>query len=143
MGNVEDFRKVIKAVIDEKSFDKSAAYIDRAKNDPQAEIIAGGTYDKSKGYFIRPTVIQTSDPAYVTMCEEIFGPVLTVYVYDDEDLPSIPGLIDSTSPYALTGAVIARDREAIAWMEKELRSEEHTSELQQLISISYADSRLN
>ncbi|QEC52615.1 delta-1-pyrroline-5-carboxylate dehydrogenase [Anseongella ginsenosidimutans] len=121
MGGVEDFRNFINAVIDEKSFDKITSYINRVKNDPQAEIIAGGDHDKSTGYFISPTIIQTTDPMYVTMCDELFGPVLTVYVYEDEDFRSIPRLIDSTSIYALTGAVIARDRYAIEWLEKELR----------------------
>lgn len=121
MGGVEDFRNFVNAVIDEKSFDKISSYIDRAKNDSQADIIAGGGYDKSKGYFIEPTVIQTTDPAYTTMCEELFGPVLTIYVYKDEELAAIPGLINRTSIYALTGAVIAQDRYAIDAMEKELR----------------------
>lgn len=121
MGGVEDFRNFINAVIDEKSFDKIASYIDNAKNDPDAEIIAGGKYDKSKGYFIHPTVILAKDPGYVTMCEEIFGPVLTVYVYDDKDFENIPDLIDTTSIYALTGSVIARDRHAIELAEKKLR----------------------
>ena len=121
MGGVEDFRNFINAVIDEKSFDKITSYIDKAKDDPQAEIIAGGDYDKSKGYFIRPTIIQTTNPGYVTMCEELFGPVLTIYVYEDQDFESIPRLIDTTSVYALTGAILARDRYVIEWLQKELR----------------------
>ena len=121
MGGVEDFRNFINAVIDEQSFDKIVSYIDRARNDSNAEIIAGGAYDKSKGYFIQPTVIQTTDPSYTTLCEELFGPVLTVYVYEDEKIDSIPQLIDSTSIYALTGAILAQDRYAIASLEKALR----------------------
>ena len=105
MGDVEDFGNFINAVIDEKSFDKLAKYIDGAKADPNAEIIAGGGYDKSKGYFIEPTVIVAKDPKYVTMCEELFGPVLTVHVYDADKFEEALDLVDSTSPYALTGAV--------------------------------------
>lgn len=110
MGPVEDFGNFINAVIDEKSFDKLAAYIDAAKADADAEIIAGGGYDKSKGYFIEPTVILTQNPKYVTMCEELFGPVLTVFVYEDANFEKTLELIDQTSIYALTGAVLAQDR---------------------------------
>jgi 1-pyrroline-5-carboxylate dehydrogenase len=113
MGPTEDFSNFINAVIDEKSFDKLAKYIDAAKQDKNVEIIAGGNYDKSKGYFIQPTVILTQDPQYVTMCEELFGPVLTVYVYDDKDFEKTLGIIDQTSIYALTGAVIGQDRYAL------------------------------
>lgn len=113
MGPVDDLSNFINAVIDEKSFDKLAAYIDAAKQDPSVEIIAGGTYDKSEGYFIAPTVILTKDPLYVTMCEELFGPVVTLYVYDAAGYAETLKLIDKTSGYALTGAVIARDRYAI------------------------------
>jgi len=110
MGSVEDFRNFINAVIDEAAFDKLAAYIDQAKKDPDAEIIAGGHYDKSVGYFIEPTVILTRNPRYVTMCEELFGPILTVYVYEDGQYEQTLEILDKTSPYALTGAIFAQDR---------------------------------
>lgn len=113
MGSVEDFGNFVNAVIDERSFDKIAGYIDGEKKNPQAEIIAGGNYDKSEGYFIEPTVIVTTDPHSNTMEEEIFGPVLTVYVYDDADWEKALELVDTTSPYALTGAVFATDRNLI------------------------------
>ncbi len=113
MGPTEDFSNFINAVIDEKSFDKLAKYIDAAKKDSEVEIIAGGNYDKSKGYFIEPTVILAKDPKYVTMCEELFGPVLTIFVYDDKDFEKTLEVIDSTSIYALTGAVLAQDRYAL------------------------------
>lgn len=113
IGPVENFENFINAVIDEKSFDKLAKYIDSAKNDPNVEVIAGGTYDKTKGYFISPTVIVAKDPKYVTMCEELFGPVLTLFVYDYAQFDETLKLIDTTSIYALTGAVIAQDRYAI------------------------------
>lgn len=113
MGPVEDFSNFINAVIDEKSFDKLVKYIDAAKKD-NLEIIAGGNYDKSKGYFIEPTVIVTKDPKYVTMCDELFGPVLTVFVYEDEDFEKTLDLVDKTSIYALTGAVMGQDRYALA-----------------------------
>ncbi len=112
MGGTEDFTNFINAVIDEKAFDKIAAYIDEAKKSDQVEIIAGGNYDKSKGYFIQPTVIVTKDPKYRTMCEEIFGPVLTLFVYDDKDWDKTLELVDSTSDYALTGAIFSKDRYA-------------------------------
>lgn len=113
MGPTEDFSNFINAVIDEKSFDKLAKYIDEAKQAKGVEIIAGGHYDKSKGYFIEPTVLVVDDPKYTTMCEELFGPVLTVYIYNDEDFDKTLKLIDNTSIYALTGAVIAQDRYAV------------------------------
>jgi len=113
MGPVEDFGNFINAVIDEKSFDKMANYIDNAKASADTEIIAGGNYDKSKGYFVEPTVILTKDPKYTTMCEEIFGPVLTIYVYEPADFEATLDLVDNTSEYALTGSIIARDRSAI------------------------------
>ncbi|WP_343703150.1 L-glutamate gamma-semialdehyde dehydrogenase [Chitinophaga sp.] len=113
MGTTEDFSNFINAVIDERSFDKIAKYIDNAKKDPAARIIAGGNYDKSAGYFIEPTVIETTDPNYVTMCEEIFGPVLTVYTYDAAQYEETLELVDRTSTYALTGSIIAQDRYAI------------------------------
>ncbi len=112
MGDPEDFTNFMCAVIDEASFDKLAMYIDNAKKDDKTEIIAGGQYDKSKGYFIRPTVILTEDPNYVTMEEELFGPVLTLYVYDAEKWEETLELLDKTSIYALTGAVFSNDRYA-------------------------------
>lgn len=113
MGGTEDFTNFINAVIDENSFDKLSGYIERAKKDRKAEIIAGGKCDKSKGYFIEPTIIQAKDPHYVTMCEELFGPVLTVYVYDDKKFDETLKLVDKTSIYALTGAIFAQDRYVI------------------------------
>ena len=122
MGPPEDFSNFINAVIDESSFDKLAAYIDRAKTDEDAEIIAGGHYDKSVGYFIEPTIILTSNPKYVTMEEELFGPILTIYVYDDENLEEILDVLDSTSMYALTGAIFAQDRFAIEHLTRRLKN---------------------
>ena len=122
MGPTEDFSNFINAVIDEKSFDKLAKYIDAAKNDADLEILAGGNYDKSKGYFIEPTVIVTKDPYYVTMCEELFGPVLTVFVYEDEDFEKTLEIVDKTSIYALTGAVLAQDRYALETATHALRN---------------------
>lgn len=114
MGDPEDFSNFINAVIDEKSFDKLKKFIDNVEKDPEAEVIIGGKCDKSKGYFIEPTVILSKDPAYVTMCEELFGPVLTVYVYDEKTpFHDVLTMVDSTSPYALTGAIFASDRYAI------------------------------
>lgn len=122
MGGTEDFSNFINAVIDERSFDKLAKYIDQAKADAGVEIIAGGNYDKTKGYFIEPTVLVVEDPKYTTMCEELFGPVLTVYVYDDADLDQVLEIIDTTSIYALTGAVIAQDRYVIEQTSVALRN---------------------
>ncbi|MFT4969559.1 MAG: 1-pyrroline-5-carboxylate dehydrogenase [Chitinophagales bacterium] len=113
MGKVDDFSNYINAVIDERSFDKIAKYIDAAKTDKNAEILVGGGHDKSKGYFIEPTVIVTSDPKYTTMCEELFGPVMTIFVYEPKDWLKTLKLVDSTSPYALTGAVFSQDRYAL------------------------------
>lgn len=113
MGGVEDFRNFFNAVIDERAFDKISEYIEVAKKDPGCKILAGGGYDKSKGYFIEPTLIQVEDPRFVTMCEEIFGPVLTVYVYPDEKWEETLYLAESSSPYALTGAIFSQDRYAI------------------------------
>jgi 1-pyrroline-5-carboxylate dehydrogenase len=113
MGTTEDFSNFINAVIDEKAFDSIAKYIDNAKQSDKAKILVGGNYDKSKGYFIEPTVIQTTDANFTTMCEEIFGPVLTVYVYDEKEFEKTMTILDSTSPYALTGAIIAQDRNAV------------------------------
>lgn len=122
IGPTDDFSNFINAVIDEKSFDKLAKYIDAAKQDADAEIIAGGTYDKREGYYIHPTVIQAKRADYVTMCEELFGPVLTVYVYADDEWENTLKVIDGTSIYALTGAVIAQDRYAISQATHVLRN---------------------
>lgn len=122
MGDVEDFENFINAVITEKSFDKLAKYIDKAKADPDVEIIAGGNYDKTKGYFIEPTLIRVNDPFYVTMCQELFGPVLTVYIYEDSRFDEIIDIVNKTSIYALTGSIIAQDRYAIAEATQRLRN---------------------
>ena len=121
MGSPEDFGNFINAVIDERAFDRISSYIAKAKDADNAEIIIGGSYDKSKGYFVEPTVILAKDPHYVTMREEIFGPVLTIYVYEDDQYEQTLDLVDSTSPYALTGAVFARDRAAINLANDKLR----------------------
>jgi 1-pyrroline-5-carboxylate dehydrogenase len=113
VGPTEDFSNFVNAVIDERAFDKISGYISRAKEANDAEIIAGGGFDKSEGYFIDPTVIVTTDPKFVTMQEEIFGPVLTIYVYDEEKWEETLKLVDTTSPYALTGAIFSKDRYAI------------------------------
>jgi 1-pyrroline-5-carboxylate dehydrogenase len=113
MGTVEEFSNFINAVIDERSFDKISSYIANADSAPDADVIIGGQCDKSKGYFIQPTVIRAKDPHYVTMEEEIFGPVLTVYVYPDDEFEQTLRLCDQTSPYGLTGAIFARDRAAV------------------------------
>lgn len=113
MGSPEDFGNFITAVIHEGSFDKLASYIDQAKKDANAEIIVGGNYDKSVGYFIEPTVIVTTDPKYTTMETELFGPVITIYVYEDAKWAETLKLVDTTSEYALTGAVFSQDRYAI------------------------------
>ncbi|MEO6948542.1 MAG: L-glutamate gamma-semialdehyde dehydrogenase [Ginsengibacter sp.] len=113
MGSVEDFSCFVNAVIDEKSFDKLEGYLHQVKEDADASILVGGNCDKSKGYFIEPTVIEATDPKYITMCEELFGPVLTIYVYDENQFEETLNLVNTTSPYALTGAVIAQDRYAV------------------------------
>ncbi|MFI5164856.1 MAG: aldehyde dehydrogenase family protein, partial [Bacteroidia bacterium] len=121
IGPTEDLSNFINAVIDERSFDKITSYIDRAKKDrKEAQVIIGGKYDKSKGYFIEPTIIQAKNPAYRTMCEEIFGPVLTVHVYDENKFDQMLDIVNKTSPYALTGAIIAQDRYVIERAEKKL-----------------------
>ncbi len=120
MGSPEDFSNFINAVIDEKSFDKLAGYIDQAKEDDNVEIIAGGGYDKSKGYFIEPTVILTKDPKYTTMCEELFGPVVTIYVYEADKFEETLDLLNETSIYALTGAIFSLDRYAAEFATKKL-----------------------
>ena len=113
MGSPEDMSNFFTAVIHEGSFDKLAKYIDQAKADDNVEVIAGGNYDKSKGYFIEPTVLLTTDPKYTTMQEELFGPVITIYVYKDDQFSETLELVDGTSEYALTGAILAQDRYAI------------------------------
>ncbi|MEL6559645.1 MAG: L-glutamate gamma-semialdehyde dehydrogenase [Bacteroidota bacterium] len=120
MGDPEDFSNFVNAVIDERAFDKIANYIDQAKNSSDAEIVCGGGYDKSKGYFIEPTVVVTKDPKFTTMCEEIFGPVITIYVYEPEDFEKTLELVDGTSPYALTGAIFSKDRYAAEFATKKL-----------------------
>jgi 1-pyrroline-5-carboxylate dehydrogenase len=122
MGGTEDFSNFINAVIDEKSFDKLAGFIDRAAKDKEAEIVAGGKYDKSKGWFISPTVIKANDPKYVTMCEELFGPVLSVYVYDENKFEETLEVVNTTSNYALTGSIISQDRYAIELATKKLNN---------------------
>jgi 1-pyrroline-5-carboxylate dehydrogenase len=122
MGGAEDFTNFVNAVIDEKSFDKLAGYIDQAKESPLVEVVAGGNYDKSKGYFIEPTVLVTEDPKYVTMCEELFGPVITIYVYKAANYEDAIYMVDHTSEYALTGAIFARDRQVIEHTTKKLRN---------------------
>lgn len=112
MGSPEDFSNFVNAVIDAKAFDKITSYIAAAKEDKNVEIVAGGNFDKSKGYFIEPTVIKVNDPNYVTMCEELFGPVLTIYVYEDKDFEATLDIVDKTGPYALTGAIFSKDRYA-------------------------------
>jgi 1-pyrroline-5-carboxylate dehydrogenase len=122
MGTVEDFSNFVNAVIDEKSFNSITKYIDNAKKDKKAKILVGGNYSKKEGWFIEPTVIEAKDPKYVTMCEEIFGPVLTLYVYDAEKFEETLKLVDSTSSYALTGAILAQDRNAVELATDKLRN---------------------
>ncbi len=120
MGPIDDFSNFINAVIDEKAFDSISGYIAKAKADGQ-EIIAGGNFDKSKGYFIEPTVIVAKDPTYRTMCEEIFGPVLSVYVYDENKWEETLDIVNTTSPYALTGAIFSQNRYEIITATNKLR----------------------
>jgi 1-pyrroline-5-carboxylate dehydrogenase len=122
MGTTEDFSNFINAVIDERSFDKIKSYIDNVKKSTKASILVGGKCDKKIGYFVQPTVIETKDPKYVTMCEEIFGPVLTIYIYPANNFEKALELVDTTSAYALTGAVISKDRAAIELATKKLRN---------------------
>ena len=121
MGSPENFSNFINSVIDKSAFDSIASYIDYAKDSPDAEIITGGNYDDSVGYFIEPTTIVTSDPHFKTMEEEIFGPVLTIYIYDPADWDNTLKLVDGTSPYALTGAVFCEDKQVLANANKVLR----------------------
>ena len=122
MGSPENFENFVTSVIDEKSFDKISKYIDDANDSDSAKVIIGGSYDKSKGYFIEPTVILTSDPNYVTMREEIFGPVMTIYVFKDSDFDKTLDLVDKTSEYALTGAILANDRYIVEKATKALKN---------------------
>ncbi len=121
VGDVRDFRNYVNAVIDEKSFDNIMGYIEKAKATAGVEVVAGGTGDKSKGFYVQPTVLQTDDPNFLTMREEIFGPVLTIYVYEDSKFEETLKLCDATSPYALTGAIFSRDRYAVERAYNELR----------------------
>ena len=121
MGTVEDFSNFVNAVIDEKSFDNIAKYINKAKKDKKAKILVGGNFSKKNGYYVEPTVIETSDPKYLTMCEEIFGPVLTIYVYPTNQFEKTLDLLDKTSKYALTGAIISQDRASINLATDKLR----------------------
>ena len=122
IGSPENFENFISAVIDEKSFDKISMYIDNANDSNDAEVIIGGNYDKTKGYFIEPTVILTSDPHYVTMREEIFGPIMTLYIFKDSDFNKTLKLVDNTSEYALTGAILSTDRYIIEKATKALKN---------------------
>jgi len=121
IGSPLDFRNFMTAVIDEATFDKTMGYLEHAKGSPDHEVLCGGEGDKSEGYFIKPTVVQATDPKSKLMSEEIFAPVLTIYVYDDATLDATLDLCDTTSPYALTGAIFAQDRKAIAAMAARLR----------------------
>ena len=122
MGSPENFENFVTSVIDEKSFDKISNYIDSANSSLDAEVIMGGNYDKTKGYFIEPTVILAKVPDYITMREEIFGPVMTIYVYDDSKFEEILSLVDNTSEYALTGAILAKDRYVVEKATKALKN---------------------
>ena len=121
MGDVADFRNFMGAVIDGRSYAKLKGYLDQAKKDRGVTVLAGGECDDSQGWFVQPTLLQVKDPKYRTMCEELFGPVLTVYVYADKDWRATLGLVNSTSPYGLTGAVWARDRSALTEADEALR----------------------
>ncbi len=122
VGSPEDPSNFVNAVIDKKSFEKCKNYIERAKNSGDSNVIFGGTCDDSKGWFVHPTVIETTNPQYESMCEEIFGPILSVYVYDDADWQKTLKLVDETSPYSLTGSIFAQDRYAIAEAYKALEN---------------------
>ncbi len=121
VGTVEDFSNFVNAVIDEKAFDSIIKYISKAKMDKKAKILIGGNYSKTKGYFIEPTVIETSDPKYTTMCEEIFGPVLTIYTYPAAKFEKTLDILNTTSKYALTGSIISQDRASIELATQKLR----------------------
>ena len=120
-GDVRDFRNMVNAVIDARSCEKIKGYLDFAKSDSSYRILAGGEVESTKGYFVKPTLLQTTDPKARTMCEEIFGPVLTLHVYEDSKLNEMLKVANETSPYALTGAIISQDRMAIQKMMEELK----------------------
>jgi 1-pyrroline-5-carboxylate dehydrogenase len=122
MGTPADTSNFVNAVIDERAFDKIAGYIDYVKTQADAEIITGGNYDKTNGYFIEPTTVVTTNPKFRTMCEEIFGPVLTIYVYPENEFEQTLALLDETSDYALTGSIISNDRYAIQVATKALEN---------------------
>ena len=122
MWSPEDPSNFVNAVIDGVAFKKITNYIDQAKSDAEVEIVAGGNYDDSKGWFVSPTVIEAKDPKYRTMCEEIFGPVLTVHIYDKDKFEEILDVVDETSPYALTGAIFSKDRYAVDLATYKLRN---------------------
>ncbi|GBD89778.1 1-pyrroline-5-carboxylate dehydrogenase [bacterium BMS3Abin04] len=122
MGDVEDFTNFMSAVIDQAAFDNIKSYIDFAQKSDEAEVITGGNYDDSKGYFIEPTTIVTTNPKFKSMQEEIFGPVLTIFVYDDDKFEDTVDLCNETSPYALTGAIWSQDRNALIYMSNKLRN---------------------
>jgi 1-pyrroline-5-carboxylate dehydrogenase len=121
MGTTEDFTNFVNAVIDERAFDKISSYIADAKKASGVKVLAGGNFDKTEGYFIEPTVLLVDDPKYRTMCEEIFGPVLTIYVYEDDQYEQTLDIVNNTSPYALTGAILAIDRAAVELATRKLR----------------------
>lgn len=121
VGDVADFESFMGAVIDRKAYDKIKGYLDQARGDPKVKIVAGGGCRDEEGWFIEPTLLQVSDPLYRSMCEEIFGPVLSVYVYADAEWSETLELVDRTAPYALTGAVFARDRAALQEADRVLR----------------------
>ena len=122
LGSPEDFSNFMTAVIDKNSFEKSKAYIDRAKASSEAEVVIGGTYDDSVGYFVQPTVIKATNPKYESMVDEIFGPVLSVYVYDENEFEATLKLVDETSAYALTGSIFAKERAAVELAAKALKN---------------------
>jgi 1-pyrroline-5-carboxylate dehydrogenase len=122
MGDPRDFTNFMNAVIDQKAYDKITSYIDQAKKSNEAEVITGGAYDDSEGWFIRPTIIRAKKPDYISMCDEIFGPVISIFVYNDGDWAKTLQLVDSTSPYALTGAVFAKDIRAMREARDTLRN---------------------
>lgn len=122
MGGPEDFSNFINAVIDERAYKKITGYIEEAKKSDEVRIVAGGNYEGTKGYFIQPTILQVSNPRYRTMCEEIFGPVLSIYVYEPNEFESILQIVDTTTPYALTGAVFAKDRYVINEVKSRLQN---------------------
>jgi 1-pyrroline-5-carboxylate dehydrogenase len=121
MGDVADFRNFMGAVIDRRAYERISTHLERARSDAGVKIIAGGKTDASIGYFVEPTLIEANDPGYRLMCEELFGPVLTVHVYPDERWAETLSLVDRTGPYALTGAVFSQDRAAVSEATRVLR----------------------